>query len=443
MASASAPGNRRDSTIAGADKEEDEEEEEEEEEWQHVKWGTHVKNTAEIPHANLISSPNITPSRVELLNIVRKHSLQLQHPGTEEVEVDPRFWCELLDLFFVRGLADHKIPEGDDDDLVFFVRLHVSAAFSNFNVSSWNGQPFFVRRWAPELGKVIGQSIRQVDWQRSFYLNLICHTSFSLTVAICSREGLQSQHTSPNSSLVPIYKVTKRVYASPSRANFQVDFRSKAVETVPAYPDICFVVDDYDNTFEDVVLMEADHCYCVLLNARGGAAFPPDTATENESFQTSHEAKLLGEAQGPNPPKVTLFSGFVNYDMVRNAYEGGQGKRGLMLPFSSAGKSELLVMRGPGGRGALDVAVSAVSGQNDTFNQPVPSPTNAGAKMGLGTIMRRAATVAKQAIAAAAAVQRDDASGPLPLRCCLMSLSLPWDTLAHDLLYKKVPPVPT
>lgn len=77
--------------------------------------------------------------RVELLNIVRKHSLQLQHPGTEGVEVDPRFWCELLDLFFVRGLADHKIPEGDDDDLVFFVRLHVSAAFSNFNVSSWNG----------------------------------------------------------------------------------------------------------------------------------------------------------------------------------------------------------------------------------------------------------------------------------------------------------------
>jgi hypothetical protein len=68
--------------------------------------------------------------------------------------------------------------------------------------------------------------------------------------------------------------------------------------------------------------MEADHCYCVLLNARGGAAFPPDTATENESSRTSHEAKLLGESQGPNPPKVTLFSGFVNYDMVRNAYEG-------------------------------------------------------------------------------------------------------------------------
>jgi hypothetical protein len=163
MASASAPGNRRDSTIAGAGKEEDEEEEEEE--WQHVKWGTHVKNTAEIPHANLISSPNITPSRVELLNIVRKHSLQLQHPGTEGVEVDPRFWCELLDLFFVRGLADHKIPEGDDDDLVFFVRLHNRDyeedeqedlnARSLFHVhESSTRQPFFVRRWAAEVGSL-------------------------------------------------------------------------------------------------------------------------------------------------------------------------------------------------------------------------------------------------------------------------------------------------
>jgi hypothetical protein len=41
-----------------------------------------------------------------------------------------------------------------------------------------------------QLGKVIGQSIRQVDWQRSFYLNLICHSSFSLTVAICRYVGL-------------------------------------------------------------------------------------------------------------------------------------------------------------------------------------------------------------------------------------------------------------
>lgn len=34
-------------------------------------------------------------------------------------------------------------------------------------------------------------------------------------------------------------------------------FIKQAVETVPAYPNICFVVDDYDNTFEDVVSIQA------------------------------------------------------------------------------------------------------------------------------------------------------------------------------------------
>jgi hypothetical protein len=48
--------------------------------------------------------------------------------------------------------------------------------------------------------------------------------------------------------------------------------------------------------------------------------------------------------------------------------------------------------------------------------------------------MRIAATAAKQAMTVAN--QRLDPNAPLPLRCCLMSLSLPWDTLASDLLFK-------
>lgn len=64
--------------------------------------------------------------RGELLNIVRKHSLALGNASSEDAEVDSRFWCELLDLFFVRGLADRKHPQ-DDDDLVFFVNLQVGS----------------------------------------------------------------------------------------------------------------------------------------------------------------------------------------------------------------------------------------------------------------------------------------------------------------------------
>lgn len=63
-----------------------------------------------------------------------------------------------------------------------------------------------------------------------------------------------------------------------------------------------------------------------------------------------------------------------------------------------------------------------------------PSPSSPGGKPGFGSIMRIAATAAKQAITVAN--QRLDPNAPLPLRCCLMSLSLPWDTLATDLLFK-------
>lgn len=407
----------------------------EDSDWQHVNATVLARSKAgkdkNVQRKGLGASPaNTAPSRAELLNIVRKHPSSIGQLSYEDAEVDPQFWCELLDLFFVRGLADRG-EEKSDDDLVFFVRLQSLQYGDSYPSESddASGEPFFVRRWAPDLVKVIGSSTGQVDWQRSFFLNLICHTEFSLTVAICSREGLQNRDKSTNVPVAPVYKVTKRVYASPSRANFQSDFRSKAVETVPAYPNICFVVDDYDNTFEDVILTDPDHCYCVLLNACGGAALPPELFSESE---------LRGEAAQVTPSKVTLFSGFVNYEMVRNAFEGGKMRLGgLFQQLAGAGKSERLIMRGPKGRGALDVAVSTVpvsSEAGDHQGRP-PSPSSPGGKTGgFGSIMRYAATAAKQAMTVAN--QRLDPNAPLPLRCCLMSLSLPWDTLASDLLFK-------
>ena len=46
--------------------------------------------------------------------------------SNEDAEVDSQFWCELLNLFFVNGLAGRKQPQ-DDDDLVYFVRLQVGS----------------------------------------------------------------------------------------------------------------------------------------------------------------------------------------------------------------------------------------------------------------------------------------------------------------------------
>ncbi|MCO5603809.1 hypothetical protein L7F22_057961 [Adiantum nelumboides] len=310
-----------------------------------------------------------TPPRHELLTIVRKHSTFLKNFATSDIKkgsannLDMRFWREMVDMFFVRGMINLKSPQ--DDDLVFFV-CHES---SKEQISK---PPYFVRRWASQLEKVIGDNAKEVDWHRSFYLNLIAHTSYTLTVAICRREALQNRQKNTSTSISPVYQVSKTVYASPSRVNFQTDM-SKGFETVPAYPDINFMVDDYDDTFEEVILVEPDHCYCVFLNADGGAAFSAEDLQGKGSRRISPESYLLGDPQSFKTPKLTLFSGFVGYDMVRSAFEGGRSRiGGLLLMGSSSARSERLMMHGPGGRGEVEVSVSGLpDGQSEEANSAV------------------------------------------------------------------------
>lgn len=66
--------------------------------------------------------------------------------------------------------------------------------------------------------------------------------------------------------------------------------------------------------------------------------------------------------------------------------------------------------------------------------------------LGLGTIVRKAASVAstaaKNAYAAASSSQHLD-DEMLPLKCCLMSISLPWENIVHDLLFKVIGQLPS
>lgn len=57
--------------------------------------------------------------------------------------------------------------------------------------------------------------------------------------------------------------------------------------------------------------------------------------------------------------------------------------------------------------------------------------------LSFSAVVRRAASVASEAAKhayAAASATRDE--GMIPLKCCLMSISLPWEHIAHDLLFK-------
>lgn len=59
--------------------------------------------------------------------------------------------------------------------------------------------------------------------------------------------------------------------------------------------------------------------------------------------------------------------------------------------------------------------------------------------LNFGAMVRKAASAAqvaaKQAYAVAAAGRSSDEE-MLPLKCCLMSVSLPWEHIAYDLLFK-------
>ncbi|KAL2346501.1 hypothetical protein Fmac_000501 [Flemingia macrophylla] len=392
-----------------------------------------------------------TPSRYELLSMVKKHSNLIGKTVVEEqdasdIEMDMKFWHDVFDLYFVRG----KESRGrQDDDLVFFVRkLGSHGASSNNKTESVD--PYFVRRWAPKLSDLVDETSIDVDWRRSFYLNLIAHTSFSVTVAICSRIfltiGLGRMQLYPlYISVWPIAlsQVVKTVYASPTRVNFQLDSR-KEVETTPAYPDICFAIDDFDSTFDAVVLTEKDHCFCVVLNAHDGAAFPNEKVSNDCSTSDSSSLEIHTSSANKKDTKLTLFSGFVSYQMVRDAYDAGRSRFGSLLSVGhSSGKTDRIYMKGPGGRGEVEVAVSGVADQSQEDSGPF-SPVVSKKAFGLGVIVRRAASAAsvaaRQAYAAASS-SSSDFDELIPLKCSLMSISLPWEYIAYDLLFKGAPPV--
>ncbi|KAL9225655.1 hypothetical protein vseg_001552 [Gypsophila vaccaria] len=377
----------------------------------------------------MLSPGGVPLSRCELLSLVKKHSnilgkTYVDEHDESEMEKNQGFWHDVLNPYFIQS----KESRGrQDDDLVFFVRkmdLHES----NLSDDSNDKPPYFVRRWASKLDNMVGDSLLEVDWRRSFYLNLIAHTSFTVTVAICSNQVLRHHQVGQDTPLTPIYKVLKTVYASPSRVNFHLDAR-KATQTVPAYPDICFAIDDFDSTFETVVLSDTDHCYCVVLNAHAGAAFPDENIPDNNAQKTETPRKT-------NNSKVTIFSGFVSYQTVREAFDAGRYSLGSLLSFNhSSGKADKLYMKGPGGRGEVEVAVSGVEDQSQHISGP-SSPIVSKNGLDFASVVRQAASVASFAAKAYAAASKNVDDEMLPLKCCLMSISLPWELIAHDLLFK-------
>ncbi|TYH24097.1 hypothetical protein ES288_A03G064500v1, partial [Gossypium darwinii] len=123
------------------------------------------------------------------------------------------------------------------------------------------------------------------------------------------------------------------------------------------------------------VLTETDHCYCVLVNALDGEAFPSEKDTNDSSSSNKVPLRVDTNSMKTKNSKCShFFSGFVSYQMVRDAYDGtlpgiNLSKNCLLSGFGSllsmghsSGKKDRLCMKGPGGCGEVEVAVSGVVG---------------------------------------------------------------------------------
>lgn len=362
-------------------------------------------------------------------------------------------------------------PAEEQDDLLFFVYLEAYQA----------EVPYLVRRKTKALPVDLqdgGDKAHQIDWKRSVLLNLVTQTTYSLTVSACQREQLQS--IGGNQDLGKhVVQVSKAVYASTTKSQLNLK-NKKGNDANPTltYPDISFAVENFEEAFESLLLTEPHQCYLVLLTATAGMTFrgkqsPFQAAASEENHQASalaaDEQTLEGSSgkgaikdksrSSSKPRRLAVFSGFVSYDQLEQKLLGDQKKNPRWLHRNVEGPHPVR-MRGPGGLGFADVAVTCLPqaasdsldnaqalaqqepplSPNLTWQElqghsgsPNSSPEQKKNRL-LGSAFGAAANMLK-------AIGNPAKSSPAPkpapvydMRCALMNLSLPVEPLASQLL---------
>ncbi|KAF9152032.1 hypothetical protein BG015_005886 [Linnemannia schmuckeri] len=304
---------------------------------------------------------------------------------------DPR-WRQLFHELFVSDQSDDR-----NDDLLFFVQ-RVSDEVENGGLGV---DPVFVKRKVKgTIGREILTSEQEdvVLWKDTFFLNVIVQLQCKLTVAVCSRvsETNPVTGTTKTSMICTRKHVSKRVYASPTKS--RMDVKEESVEC--SWPLIYYVIDDYEDSFEQLMVRDNEYL-CVELavtvpTARTG--YPtPNTTTHHQpsalqpslgsaplTLNTSHHGRTRATTQDSNAPqsptgdslqpgrpfpstsarggsKITLFQGAAGFQSLLGIYQqkaaSKVGRRFKLGPHTVP--TEFVMMRGPGARGHAQVAITA------------------------------------------------------------------------------------
>ncbi|KAI8047701.1 hypothetical protein BDF22DRAFT_714761 [Syncephalis plumigaleata] len=325
---------------------------------------------------------------------------------------DPR-WQRLFQEYFV----DHSDP--DNDDLLFFVRNHneryngnidnedegddeqqrpsvnrrssITSAASSRPSSVLthrqplenNADPVFVKRRQPPPNPMPQLDNDTVFWKETFFLNLIVQVPVKLTVAVCKRNVEQSTTSGRRSSMIQTTRrVSRSVYAMPTKSS--VNEKERSWEC--SWPLIYYVVEDFEEAFEHLVVRDGEYL-CVELSAM----IPAITSNQHKRSDTQQQQQGVSAAlsalnsggsggrrishDGNNHYKVTLFQGAASYAALMDNYKRKTApklnRRFRIVMGHEAPLTEFIMMRGPGGKGHAQVAITG----HDTPATPIATAT--------------------------------------------------------------------
>ncbi|XP_061662340.1 uncharacterized protein KIAA0930 homolog isoform X2 [Syngnathoides biaculeatus] len=225
------------------------------------------------------------------------------------------FWTWMFSTYFMEKRAPRE------DDMLFYVRRKLAYAGAD-NVEDKKVEVEVYRR---DSKKLPGLGDPDIDWEESVYLNLVLQKlDYVVTCAVCTRSDAGDIHVHK--------KKCQEVFASPSKHAMD----SKGEESKMSYPNIFFMIDNFEEVFRDMTVGEGE-MVCVELVA----------SDKSNAFQG------------------VIFQGSIRYEALRKVYDNRVSVAAKMAQRMSFGfykfsGLEFVRMKGPQGKGHAEMAVSRV-----------------------------------------------------------------------------------
>ncbi|KAM6896730.1 uncharacterized protein KIAA0930 homolog [Lycodopsis pacificus] len=227
------------------------------------------------------------------------------------------FWTWMFSTYFMEKLSPRE------DDMLFYVRRKLAYVSAESSSSSSEGKKVEVEVYRRDSKKLPGLGDPDIDWEESVYLNLILQKlDYVVTCAVCTRSDAGDIHIHK--------KKCQEVFASPSKHAMD----SKGEESKMSYPNIFFMIDNFEEVFSDMTVGEGE-MVCVELVA----------SDKSNTFQG------------------VIFQGSIRYEALKKVYDNRVSVAAKMAQRMSFGfykynNMEFVRMKGPQGKGHAEMAVS-------------------------------------------------------------------------------------